>query len=92
MPEKMDGKIIITNTTTQDDVAFFKKCGVRFLVTTTPVYDGRSFGTNMMEAAIIAATGRKEPIDYANPGDYFLWMEQKIKELNLTLQVQELNA
>lgn len=91
MPERVDGKIIITNTTTPEDVEFFKRSGARFLVTTTPVYDGRSFGTNMMEAAIVAAFGRKEPIDYAHPGDYFQWIEQKIKELDLTLQVQELN-
>lgn len=91
MPDRMDGKIIITNTTTTADVAFFKESGARFLVTTTPVYDGRSFGTNMMEAAIIAASGRKEPVDYAHPGDYFSWIEQKLIELNLTLQAQELN-
>jgi hypothetical protein len=92
MPENMVGKTIITNTTTRDDVEFFKQCGVRFLVTTTPVYDGRSFGTNMMEAAIIAASGRKEPVDYAHPGEYFRWMKQQLKELKLTPQIQELNA
>jgi hypothetical protein len=90
MPERMDGKIIITNTTTPEDVETFRKSGVRFLVTTTPVYDGRSFGTNMMEAAIIAASGRKEPIDYGKPGDYFNWMNAKLDTMNLPLQVQEL--
>lgn len=89
MPDTLDGKIIITNTTTPDDVAFFKKSGVRFLVTTTPVYDGRSFGTNMMEAAIIAASARKDPVDYQHPEDYFQWMNQKIDELNLLPQIQE---
>lgn len=89
MPDTLDGKIIITNTTTPDDVAFFKKSGVHFLVTTTPVYDGRSFGTNMMEAAIIAASGRKDPVDYQHPEDYFQWMNQKIDELNLLPQIQE---
>jgi hypothetical protein len=92
MPENMAGKTIITNTTTPEDVAFFQRSGVRFLVTTTPVYDGRSFGTNMMEAAIIAATGRKEPVNYAQSGEYFRWMSQKLKELKLTPQIQELNA
>jgi hypothetical protein len=91
MPERMDGKIIITNTTTREDVETFRKAGVRFLVTTTPVFDGRSFGTNMLEAGIVAAAGRKDPVDYAHPGDYFAWMNQMIEKLNLAPQIQELN-
>jgi hypothetical protein len=91
MPERMDGKIIVTNTTTQEDVEIFRKSGVRFLVTTTPVFDGRSFGTNMLEAGIVAAAGRKDPVDYAHPGDYFAWMDQMIDKLNLAPQIQELN-
>ncbi len=57
MPEDMEGKIIVTNTTTEEDVAFMKSRGVRWLVTTTPVIDGRSFGTNAFESALIAASG-----------------------------------
>ncbi len=91
MPDRMDGKIIITNTTTPDDVAFFKNSGARFLVTTTPVYDGRSFGTNMMEAAIIAACGRKDRVDYAHAEEYFCWMDQVVQELKFSPQIQELN-
>lgn len=92
MPERMDGKVIITNTTTKDDVAFFKASGARFLATTTPVYDGRSFGTNMMEAAIIAATGYPGPVDYSHPDGYFEWMGKMIRKLGLTPQIQELNG
>lgn len=90
MPERMDGKIIITNTTTPEDVATFRQAGVSYLVTTTPVYDGRSFGTNAMEAAIIAACGRKDKVDYANPGEYFRWIEARIDELGMNVQIQEL--
>jgi hypothetical protein len=57
MPEDMEGKIIVTNTTTEEDVAFMKSRGIRWLVTTTPVMDGRSFGTNAFESALIAAAG-----------------------------------
>lgn len=57
MPEDMEGKIIVTNTTTEEDVAFMKSRGIRWLVTTTPVMDGRSFGTNAFESALIAASG-----------------------------------
>lgn len=92
MPERLDGKIIITNTTTPDDVAAFRAAGVRFLVTTTPVYDGRSFGTNAMEAAIIAASGWKDLVDYARPGGYFQWIESRLDALQMSVQIQELCA
>jgi hypothetical protein len=48
MPDDLTGKVIVTNTTTPEDVAQFKKAGVKYLITTTPVLEGRSFGTNMM--------------------------------------------
>lgn len=57
MPPQLAGKIICTNTTTPDDVAQFRAAGVRTLVTTTPVFEGRSFGTNLLEAALVAAQG-----------------------------------
>ncbi|RPJ38347.1 MAG: quinate 5-dehydrogenase [Chloroflexi bacterium] len=91
MPERLDGKTVITNTTTQDDVEAFRQAGVRFLVTTTPVFDGRSFGTNMMEAAIVAAAGYREPIDYSRPGHYLAWLRDMVKQLDLCPQIQELN-
>ena len=50
MPDSLPGKVVVTNTTTPDDVETFRKAGVKYLITTTPVLDGRSFGTNMMEA------------------------------------------
>lgn len=59
MPDDMTGKIVVTNTTTTEDVELFRKCGVKYLITTTPVLDGRSFGTNMMESALIAISGKK---------------------------------
>ena len=90
MPEKLLGRVIVTNTTTQSDQEFFKSAGVKYLITTTPILDGRSFGTNMIEAAIIAALGRKEAVDYAHPGDYFSIMEKAIKDIPLRPQVKEL--
>jgi hypothetical protein len=90
MPEDLKGKVIVTNTTTLEDQALFRKTGVKYLMTTTPVLDGRSFGTNMMEAAIIAALGRKEQVDYTHPGTYFQEMEQVIHQLNMVPSIQEL--
>lgn len=84
MPDDMKGKIVVTNTTTPEDVALFKKCGVKYLVTTTPVLEGRSFGTNMMEAALIAVSGKKRPLlrDELNELLDKLGFEPQLQELN----------
>ena len=58
MPERLEGKVVATNTTTLADVAAFRERGVRYLVTSTPLLEGRSFGTNAMEAALVAAAGK----------------------------------
>jgi hypothetical protein len=83
MPERMDGKVIATNTTTPADVTLFKNAGVKYLVTSTPVLDGRSFGTNMMEAALIAVSGkgRKLTNDELNDMLETLGFEPQVQEL-----------
>ena len=58
MPAGMNGQTVLTNTTTREDINFLKEKGVGTLVTTTPEYEGRSFGTNVMEAAIVAILGK----------------------------------
>lgn len=59
MPDSLEGKIIITNTITKEDVDELKKRRLKMLVTTTPEFDGRSFGTNVVEAILVALSGRK---------------------------------
>lgn len=54
LPKRIDGKIILTNTTTQKDIENFKKRGAKSIITTTPSLNGRSFGTNVMEALLVA--------------------------------------
>lgn len=89
MPDDLSGKIIVTNTTTEEDREMFKKAGARLLVTTTPVLDGRTFGTNLIEAGIITARGWQEAVDYRS-ADYYQKMEAAVEELGLTPQVTEL--
>jgi hypothetical protein len=84
MPEDMRGKIVVTNTTTPEDVELFRKTGVKYLVTTTPVLDGRSFGTNMMEAALVAISGKGRPLSL---DEY----NELLEKLNFQPQLQELN-
>jgi len=84
IPENLPGKIVVTNTTTPTDVELLKKIGIKYLVTTTPVMDGRSFGTNMLEAALIAASGKGRKLTHAELNDL-------IDQLKLEPQIQELN-
>jgi hypothetical protein len=83
-PARLDGKIICTNTTTPDDVEVFRTTGARWLVTTTPVLDGRSFGTNMIEAALIAVSerGRTLTDDELNALIDKLRLEPTVRQLN----------
>jgi hypothetical protein len=67
MPEDMSRKWIVTNTTTAADVDFMRARGVELLVTSTPRLEGRSFGTNVIEATMVAldgASGRLAPARY----------------------------
>lgn len=74
MPDRLENKIIVTNTVTEEDVEFLKYRGVEMLVTTTPELDGRSFGTNVMEALLVSASG-KRPEDLSEQ-DYYDMLEE----------------
>ncbi len=50
LPKDLTGKIIITNTTTEKNVEELHKRNLHILVTNTPRLEGRSFGTNVIEA------------------------------------------
>lgn len=84
MPDDLTGKVIVTNTTTPQDVEEFKKAGVKYLITTTPVLEGRSFGTNMMEAALVALAGKGRALSLEE-------LNEMINKLGFEPQLQELN-
>ncbi len=84
MPDDMQGKVIVTNTTTQEDTELFRRCGVKYLVTTTPVLEGRSFGTNMMESALIAVSGKNRVLTHQE-------YEGMLAELGFKPSLQVLN-
>lgn len=88
MPDDLQGKVIVTNTTTPRDVALFQQAGVKYLLTTTPVYDGRSFGTNMMEAGLLAASGYQQKVDYRHYQSYFKMMADLVQSAGLKPQLQ----
>jgi hypothetical protein len=84
MPDRLDGKIVLTNTVTQENVDELAARGVKLLVTSTPEIEGRSFGTNVLEAALLALLGK--PWSDVAPADY----ERLLQELNLKPRVVEL--
>jgi hypothetical protein len=53
-------------------------------VTSTPRLEGRSFGTNMMEAALVAASGKGRPLTYDE-------LDEMLSRLGLEPQLEELN-
>ncbi|RLC72252.1 MAG: quinate 5-dehydrogenase [Chloroflexi bacterium] len=81
MPHDITGKTIVTNTTTAENVELVRERGARMLITTTPRFEGRSFGTNMMEAALTAYAGQGRPLTDAE-------LNTLIDELDLRPSVQ----
>ncbi len=83
MPPRMDGKVIVTNTTTAADVENLREAGVRYLVTTTPRLEGRTFGTNVMEACLVALAGHGRPLTHSE-------IEDMLQKLQFHPLIQEL--
>jgi len=83
-PSRLGGKVVATNTTTPADVEAFRQRGVRYLVTSTPRLEGRSFGTNMMEAALVAVAGKERPLTIAE-------LQEMLKQLDFKPTIQRLN-
>ena len=84
LPARLDGKTIVTNTTTDEDVSLLKERGAAHLVTVTPRLDGRSFGTNVMEAALTALADKGRSLSIAE-------LEEMLEEKDLTPTVLPLN-
>ena len=85
VPDDLDGKTVVTNTTTDENVEFLRARGARQVITSTPRVEGRSFGTNMMEAALTAYAGKGRVLDDAE-------LNELIDALDLRPSVQWLNA
>jgi hypothetical protein len=86
MPDDLRGKTILTNTVTQTNVEELRDRGAARLVTSTPNLGGRSFGTNVMEAALLALLGKRwEDVSEA---DYL----RLLHELNFAPRVETFPA
>ena len=58
LPEGVEGKVFLTNTTTAENVELLRERGAAKLITTTPRYEGRSISTNVLEAALVALSDK----------------------------------
>lgn len=84
MPSRLDGKIILTNTVTKEDVENLRSRGVDTLITTTPELNGRSFGTNVMEAALVSLL--EKPLHEIKPEDY----EEMLDKIGFIPRIEKL--
>ncbi len=85
MPDRLDGKTVLTNTVTAANLDELRVRGVKTLITTTPDFEGRSFGTNVIEAALLALLAKTWP--EVTAADY----ERVLHELKFKPRVVELN-
>ncbi|MFW5991961.1 MAG: quinate 5-dehydrogenase, partial [Halanaerobiaceae bacterium] len=74
IPAKLDGKIIITNTVTPENVADLEDRGAKMLITTTSEFNNRSFGTNVMEGVLVALSEKK--LSDLTSGDYLKLLDK----------------
>jgi len=68
MPVDMRGKIVLTSSSRASEIDLLKERGVKTLITTTPDIGGEAFATNVMEAVLVALSG-KRPTELT-PEDY----------------------
>jgi hypothetical protein len=76
-PERMPGKTLITQSVRAANLEFLRQAGAARVITTTPLMDGETFATNVMEALIVALLGKRPETmterDYSEAIDRLEW-------------------
>ena len=83
-PSDLERKVVITNTTTEENIELLRRRGVHKVLTTTPRYEGRSFGVSPMEGLLTAYAGQGRPLTIPE-------LDALIDELDLRPTLQVLN-
>ena len=82
MPDKLPGKIIITQTLRKADIEFLRGAGVKTAYTTTPMVNGETFATNVVEGVIVAHLGKRPeeitPQEYLDVLNKLGWKPNRI--------------
>jgi hypothetical protein len=81
----LQGKWVVTNTTTDENISLLRQRGVAVVITTTPRWQGRSFGINMLEAVLVAYAGKGRPLTMDELGEL-------VDEVGLKPEVMRLGA
>jgi hypothetical protein len=83
----MRGKVIVTNTVTAKDVGDLKERKTATLITTTPEFGGRSFGTNVMEGVYSCILGktRQNPPTEADFREF-------VKKMNMRPRIEQITG
>ncbi|MBC7325489.1 MAG: quinate 5-dehydrogenase, partial [Moorella sp. (in: Bacteria)] len=85
LPPELPERVIITNTVTGADIEELRSRGIKTLITTTPEFGGRSFGTNVLEGVLLTLAGKK--MAEVTPADYNRLLDRlgfKPRIVNLT--------
>ena len=85
LPDNMEGKTIITNTVTSEDVETLKRKKTKILITAAPSFNGRSFGANVIEAVMVSISGKKP--EEITDGDYI----KMLNEFDFKPRIEYLN-
>ncbi len=85
-PDKMPGKTILTQSLRKQNLDWLRDAGAKRAITTTPVFGGETFATNVMEGVLIALLG-KAPSE-ATSDDYL----RLLKELGWKPNVIDLSS
>ncbi len=85
LPLSLTDKQIITNTVTEDDIKLLANRGLNKLITTTPEFRGRSFGTNVIEAVLVSILDK--PLAKIKVSDYV----NLLREVDFQPRIEDLN-
>ena len=67
-PEKLTGKTVLTQSLRKEDLKWLKEAGASRAITTTPLIEGETFATNVMEGILVVLIGKKP--DEINADEY----------------------
>lgn len=80
-PEKLFGKTILTQSVRKQDLKWLKEASASRVVTTTPLIEGETFATNVMEGILVVQIG-KNPNEI-NTNEYLSLLEDLKWEPNI---------
>lgn len=83
-PSELKGKTVVTTSATEENISDLKLRGINYLITTYPRIAGRAYGANVIEALLIAISGKNRPL---YPGEYL----ELIHKIKFMPQLEKLN-